>query len=120
VGDATRFATVEPNEETVATGVHDDVAGAGIEMGIHAAMALGALESALEVALIGRGLDGWGLVAGSAQGVNQWGQHVHGHEQAVALGAGENRNLGDRGPDKRGTADRAAEVERWIGLAERN
>ena len=120
MGDPTRFAAVEPDEQAVATGVDDDVAGAGVEVRVHPAMALGAFESALEVAWVGRGLDGWGLVAGSAQGVNQRGESVHGQEQAVALGAGENENLGDRGPDKRQAADRADQVERWVGLGGEN
>jgi hypothetical protein len=120
VGDAGEFAAVEPDEEAVAAGIDDDVAGTGVEVGVHAAMALGALQSALEVALIGRSLHGGGLVASGAESINERGQHIHGHEQAVALRAIENRSFGDGGLDERKAADRTGEAERWVSLAAEN
>jgi len=61
---------VEPDKVAVTAGVDDDVAGAGVEMGIHAAVALGALNAALQVTVVWRGLDSR-LVQLAPEGIDQ-------------------------------------------------
>ena len=108
-GDTGELAAVEPDVQAGVAGVDDDVAGAGVEVRVHAEMAAGAACGALEIAAVGRGLDG--RTAGVATDlVDGCFDGRHGDEEAAALGAKEDGDFGDGGFDEWEAADGAEEV----------
>jgi len=109
VGDARELAAIEPEQRAVIAGVHDDVSRSGVKMRVHAAITSGTLDDALEVSAIRRVLDG-GLCGFAAHLVEHGNQLVHRHEQAMALGAVEQRDFCEGGLHQRDAAKRAVEA----------
>ena len=118
MGDAGQFSTVEPDQETIAAGVHNDIARAGVRMGVHATMASGTLDRAFHVRVIGRRLH-----CGSdscAPRLNQRRQDIHRQQQPMAFGTVLNVNRGNGGVDKWLLTDRAVQAETRIRSNGRN
>src|ERR1017187_956339 len=108
LGDAGELVVIEPVEAAGLAGVHDDVAGAGVEVGFHGLVAVGAIDAPVELVDVG-GQRGDGR-AGGAGGVDEALELHHGDEHAVAAGAVEQRRAAERGLIERDIADGAGLV----------
>ena len=103
LGDARQLAVVEPVEQAGFATVDDDVAGAGVGVGLHGAMAFGTIDAAVEIAGVHGRLNDAASLCGP-QRVDESLKLLHGDQHAAALGAVEKREFGEGGLHERKVA----------------